>query len=84
MDTKEVFFRDADGKVYPCRLALIDAAFATSNHPHEWSYDEKKFAARKKGSEPSEPVGPNGVVGLSGGDPTKTDRLGVLGPPSIS
>lgn len=84
MDTKEVFFKDADGKIYPCRLASIDASFAVGAHPHEWSYDKDKFASRKKGEPLGEPVGPAGVVGLTGGDPTKVDRLGVLGPPSTS
>lgn len=84
MDTKEVFFRDADGKVYPCRLALIDAAFAVGAHPHEWSNDKDKFAARKKGEPVGEPVGPDRIVGADGGDPRKEDRLGVIGPPSIS
>lgn len=84
MDTKEVFFKDADGKIYPCRLALIDAAFAVGNHPHEWSYDKEKFAARKKGEVAGDPVGPNGIVGRTGGDPTKNDQIGVIGSPSIS
>lgn len=84
MDVKELFFKDADGKVYQTRLPAIDAAFAVGKHPSEWSYDEKKFAPRKKGDEPGEPLGPDGIVGLTGGDPTRIDRLGVLGPASVA
>lgn len=84
MDVKEAFFKDADGKIYPVRLPTIDAAFAVGRHPHEWSYDKDKFAPRKKGFEAGEPLGPDNIVGLTGGDPTRDDRLGVLGPPSVA
>lgn len=82
MDTKEAYFRDSDGKVFPARLPMIDAAFAVRNHPSEWSYDPEKFAERK--GKKTEPVGEAGVVGLTGGDPTRADHLGVLGPASVA
>lgn len=76
--TKEIFFRDADGKVYPVRLPSIDAKMAL-RFPYEWSEKADKFAERPKHAH-AKPVGPNMVVGQTGGDPTKIDRLGVIGP----
>jgi hypothetical protein len=62
------------------RLLAIDAREAASKVPHEWSLRSDKFAQRPPHMKGAEPVGPNGVVGPSGGDPRAEGHLGVIGP----
>lgn len=81
MATQEVFFKDADGAVYQVRLPAIDARSAVSRFPSQWSEKPDKFAPATAHAKGSKPVGPNGIVGMTGGDPIRLDRLGVLGEP---
>jgi hypothetical protein len=58
---------------------LTDATrFAVNRHPHEWSADAKAFSPRPAHMKGAKPVGPNGVVGPTGGDPNKEGNPGVL------
>ena len=75
---QEVYFRDADGAVYCVRLASVDANSAVDRFPHEWARSPDGFAPRPAHLKGQKPVGPRGIAGNAGGDPSKPNALGVI------